>query len=96
MFPCTKVNPEFELHPRRERSRVSILEAEKVNPLYQFIFPVELDGRLTDFAFCQKCDTFLPKDVVMRTDYDHRCLQLQGGYSVMSRYSMFSLTWMLI
>ena len=63
------------------------METEKVNPLYQFIFPVELDGELTDFAFCQKCDTFLPKAVVIKPDYDHRCLQLQGRYSVISRYS---------
>ena len=81
-----KSQPNRPLH-----ARVSILESEKVNPLYQFIFPVKLDGGLTEFAFCQKCDTFLPKAVVTKMDYDHRCLQLQGGACGVLTYTQYGL-----
>ena len=81
---CVQTTTEFANIFKNERSRVCILDTENVNPLYQFIFPVELDGKLTDFAYCQKCDTFLPKAVVMKADYDHRCLQLQVRFSVLS------------
>ena len=58
---------------KNERSRIAILEGETVNPLYLHITPVELDGSPTDYAFCQRCDDFLPKANVQKGDYKHSC-----------------------
>ena len=72
---CVTDIPNFTKIYTSERSRISILKEETVNPCYLFIFPVELDGAITDYAFCEKCDLFFPKSVVAKTDYNHRCLK---------------------
>ena len=52
-----------------DKSRISIVEEETVNPIYLFIHPVELDGQPTSLASCQKCGAFVPKDIVSMSDY---------------------------
>ena len=70
---CCKGTKELADIYRNERSRVSILEGGTVNPLYLHISPVELDGGQTEYAFCQRCDDFLPKVNVQKGDYKHSC-----------------------
>ena len=72
---CVTAIPKFTEIYKKERSRVSILKDETVNPCYLFIFPVQLDGDLTDYAFCEKCELFFPRSVVSKSDYNHRCLK---------------------
>ena len=48
-----------------------------MNPLYLHISPVKLDGTLTDYVFCQRCDDFLPKAVVAKGDYKHSCKRMK-------------------
>ena len=50
---------------------MSILEEETVNPSLLYINPVRLDDRDTDYAFCARCNTFLPK--VHGEEDIHRC-----------------------
>ena len=40
---------------KEERSRLSILEEETVNPSLLYINPVRLDDCDTDYAFCARC-----------------------------------------
>ena len=48
-----------------EPARVTILE-ERLHVIYPYIFPLTLDGKATDFAYCRKCNTFLPKTVAVK------------------------------
>ena len=48
-----------------EPQRVTILE-ERLNVIYPYIFPLTLDGKITDYAYCRKCNTFLPKSVAVK------------------------------
>ena len=61
-----------------EKSRVTIVGEENVNALYLFIHPVKLDNCLTDLAYCDKCKSFFPKAIVVKSDYDHKCLGSDG------------------
>ena len=69
---CTATKDLQDIY-RNERARISIGEGGGVNPLYLHIAPVELDGGPTEYAFCQRCDDFLPKAVVQKGDYKHSC-----------------------
>ena len=66
---CYKANADLTDIYKNERSRITVLDGETVNMLYPNIVPVKLDGKLTDFVFCQKCDTFLSRAVVQRSDW---------------------------
>ena len=66
---CYKANADLTEIYKNERSRITVLDGETVNMLYPNIVPVKLDGTLTDFVFCQKCDTFLARAVVQRSDW---------------------------
>ena len=70
---CCTVTADLANIYKNERSRISVSEGVTVNPLYLHISPVELDGSPTDYAFCQRCDDFLPKAVVQKGDYKHNC-----------------------
>ena len=72
---CVTAIPDFTEIYKKEGSRVSILREETVNPCYLFIFPVNLDGAPTDYAFCEKCELFFPRSAVAKGDYNHRCLK---------------------
>ena len=48
-----------------EPQRVTILE-ERLNVIYPYIFPLTLDGKVTEYAYCRKCNTFLPKAVAVK------------------------------
>ena len=78
---CVTAIADFTDIYKNEKSRVAILAEETVNPVYLYIFPVTLDGDLTEYAFCQKCEVFLPKAVVRKSDYNHRCLKRESKAS---------------
>ena len=61
-----------------DKSRVTIVEEENVNPIYLFIHPIKLDNKLTNLAFCDRCKAFIPKAIVLNSDYNHRCLGRDG------------------
>ena len=51
-----------------------------------------LDGNITEYAFCSKCEAFIPKSVVMKVDYNHRCLhQERKGYYLGTKFNSKNL-----
>ena len=52
---CIKAIENLARVYNEERSRVTILEEETVNPSLLYINPVRLDGCETDYAFCARC-----------------------------------------
>ena len=61
-----------------DKSRITIVREETVNAFYPFIHPVKQDNQLTDLAYCDRCNSFLPKAIVMKSEYNHRCLGSEG------------------
>ena len=61
-----------------DQSRVTILEEEHVNPIYLSIHPVRLDNNLTDLCFCERCKSFIPKALILKSDYHHMCFGTDG------------------
>ena len=61
-----------------DKSRVKIVGEETVNAIHLFIHPVKLDNQLTDLAYCEKCKSFFPKEIVMKSNYNHICLGSDG------------------
>ena len=47
-----------------------------------FVYAVLLDGNLVDYGFCSKCETFIPKSVMIRADFNHKCrVERRGLYT---------------
>ena len=83
---CVKAISEMLDIYEEDKSRISIVEEETVNPIYLFIHPVKLDGNPTEVVSCKKCETFLPREVVAKSDYDHKCLQRPNVTYVHNRF----------
>ena len=75
---CVKAISGITTIYENEKSRITIMEEENVNPLYLFIHPVKLDNQPTELAFCDRCKSFSPKAMVLKRDYDHKCLGSDG------------------
>ena len=75
---CVKAISGITTIYENEKSRVTIVGEENVNALYLFIHPVKLDNCLTDLAYCDRCKSFFPKAIVVKSDYDHKCLGSDG------------------
>ena len=68
LSPPRKANSELTDIFKNERARITILESEMVNHLYPHIVPVKLDEKITEYVFCTKCDTFMARAVVQKSD----------------------------
>ena len=68
LSPPRKANSELTDIFKNERARITILESETVNMLYPHIVPVKLDEKITEYVFCTKCDTFMARAVVQKSD----------------------------
>ena len=67
---------------KTEPSRVTVLEGELVDGSHLFVYAVLLDGDLADYGFCSKCESFIPKAVMVREDFSHKCsYERKGLYS---------------
>ena len=50
---------------------------------------VILDDQPTDLAYCDKCKSFLPKAIVAKSNYNHKCLGSEG-WSNLNKYKGFA------
>ena len=74
---CVTAIAEITTIFRDEPQRVSILE-ERLNVIYPYIFPLTLDGNITNYAYCRKCNTFLPKGVAVKVGAKIDAERVQG------------------
>ena len=74
---CIKAISGISTIYEKDKSRITIVQEETVNVLYLFIHPVKLDDCKTDVVFCEKCKSFIPKAIVLKTDYNHKCIGVE-------------------
>ena len=70
---CTTLLKEVASIFGSEPRRISVLQNVKLNVMFPCIFPVELDGKSTDFVQCLQCENFLPGQGVSEGSFSHRC-----------------------
>ena len=52
-----------------------------------YVYAVLLDGNPADYGFCSKCDSFIPKAVMVREDFSHKCSYERKGLYLGTRFS---------